>query len=485
MSKAGRRAFLKGLGLGAAALGLPGVLGTRRARADGSMPLRVVFFYDTVGWKRGMWEPGGAEGAPEPTEHAWELSPLLAPLAPWKSRMIALDGMDMMSDKRDPTGGANAHQAGMTSALTGAFRIDGNTGGGISINQAIAQHINRPAQQTRLTSLEVAIRHWGNVNHGATYSAPGEPVPYLVQPPDVYERLFPAELRSGEGARRSARRAAVFDLIRGDGDALVRDLPREAREKIAQHMDTRAALEARLGLGAGRDELIPAPEITAPWGEVDWRYQPGSEMQARIWSTMADLNIGMTAAALHADVTRVATIHVNHAANDLWGYRNGLHGSSDWHDFVHKTSGDNPNVTAPDAQALLRGMHAQSIAALVRLLEELESRVEPDGSALLDHTVVVMCSELAEGSHDLTRLPWHIIGDAHGQWRTGRYLQFPRLIWRGRGEGTYAPRDQWARYNQHGRPHNDLFISLLHAFGAEVETFGEPSVCTGPIAELA
>ncbi|MCA9614594.1 MAG: DUF1552 domain-containing protein [Polyangiales bacterium] len=483
--KLARRRFLQALGLGAAALGLPAGLTRRRARAAGEMPLRIVFYYDSVGFRRGLWEPRGVGGAPEPTETAWELGPLLAPLERWKSKMLALEGLDMMSHKMDPTGAGNAHKAGQTSALTAAFRLDADTGGGPSIDQAIARHIHRAGQVTRLTSLEVAIREWGDLSHAGNYRASGEPVPFLVTPPEVYDRVFPAELRTGDAARQAARRSAIFDLIRSDGAALVRDLPAEGRLKVEQHMDTRAALEARLALGAGRDGNVPDPSIVAPWGDVTWRYQPGAEMQARIWATMADLNLEMTAAALHADVTRVATVNVSHAANDLWGYTNGVYDSSDWHDFVHKTSGATPNVTDPAAQALLQGMHAQSIESLARFLEMLESRLEPDGTTLLDNTIVVLCSELSEGSHDLTRLPWHVIGDAQGQWRTGRYLQFPRLIWRGRGEGTYAPRSEWQQYNQHGRAHNDLFVSLLNAFGAETDTFGEASVCTGPIAEFA
>ena len=35
-----------------------------------------------------------------------------------------------------------------------------------------------------------------------------------------------------------------------------------------------------------------------------------------------------------------------------------------------------------------------------------------------------------------------------------------------------------------GRAHNDLYVSLLRAFGADVDTFGLAEVCTGPMPEL-
>ena len=40
------------------------------------------------------------------------------------------------------------------------------------------------------------------------------------------------------------------------------------------------------------------------------------------------------------------------------------------------------------------------------------------------------------------------------------------------------------RIDAQGRAHNDLYVSLLRAFGADVDTFGLAEVCTGPMPEL-
>jgi hypothetical protein len=477
-----RRRFLQRVGLGAAALGLPvfDPLRPRGARADGQPPLRIVFFYDTNGLLNGHWEPSGIGGNP-PAETAWELGPLHRPLAPWKDRIIAFRGLDMVTDKRDPQSGANAHISGKTHALTAAFRRDDRTSSGESINHFIARELNSPMPVTRLPSLEVAVRQWGSANDAGTYGPGGDPIPFLVKPPEVFDRAFPPELRATDGGRAAARRSAIFDLIRSEGDRLAASLPGAAREKVEQHLDTRADLERRLGLGAGRAAAIPGPEILAPWDDVDWSYQPGREMQGEIWDTMADLNTEMVAAALHADVTRVATIHVSHAADELWGYRKGDYGSDNWHDFVHKVSGDRPEVTARTAVEMLNGMHLRTMEKLAAFLDSLAARTEPDGSSLLDHTLVVFCSELANGSHDLSRLPWLTIGDAHGYFRTGRLLTFER---RNTRTGEVVAMEDWSRWQQEGRPHNDFFASLANAMGIEVERFGEESVATGPIAEM-
>lgn len=483
-----RRDFLKTIGLSAAALGLRQGFGASGARAQYDIPLRIVFYYDTVGILRGSGYPRSPMGAPWPTETEWELPELLAPLSPWKDRTTMLAGLDMLSDRADPTGAANAHIAGQTHALTAAFRRDADVAGGVSINQFIAHHLNDPEPVTRLPSVEAAVRIWGDVNDGGTYDMTGAPVPFLIEPPDLYARLFPDELRlSGAEAMRAARRrAAIGDFVRGESDRLIARLSGDQRLKIEQHRDAHADLQRRLGLGGDRLGNVPAPSITDDWGAVNWGYDVSESDKADIWTTMGRLNTQMVASALHADITRVATLHVSHPANDLWGYTNGDYGSDDWHDLVHKLSGDDPDITDPMAVNLIKQMHLRSTELLASFLTELENRTEPDGSSLLDHTLVVFCSELADGSHDLGRLPWAYIGDAHGYLRTNRAITFDRVIdnMAHRQYGELVGPDEWARYNQAGKPHNDFFVTLANAMGIETDVFGEPSVCTGAISEL-
>jgi hypothetical protein len=70
-------------------------------------------------------------------------------------------------------------------------------------------------------------------------------------------------------------------------------------------------------------------------------------------------------------------------------------------------------------------------------------------------------------------LPWFVVGSANGYFSTGRYLQFPRTM------PSYVD----PGYDS-GRPHNDLFVSIANAMGMDIDTFGNPDVCTGPIDEM-
>ncbi len=104
------------------------------------------------------------------------------------------------------------------------------------------------------------------------------------------------------------------------------------------------------------------------------------------------------------------------------------------------------------------------------LLDELSRLTETDGRPLLDHTLVVLYSHIAEGSHDLTRLPWVVLGDAHGALKTGQYIRFPitsiddgRILTNWDGSRIYSAR---------GRAHNDLFTTVARAMGLSITGFG-------------
>ena len=133
-------------------------------------------------------------------------------------------------------------------------------------------------------------------------------------------------------------------------------------------------------------------------------------------------------------------------------------------------------------------MEKDTYDMLAQFLGELDSLPETDGGTMLDHTLIVVHSHIAEGSHDVTRLPWLVIGDAQGALKTGQYIRFPithkddpNQI----GQLDY-PQDSSSRiYNYRGRPHNDLIVTLAQAMGVSVSTFGKSlPESKGAIAEM-
>ncbi len=93
---------------------------------------------------------------------------------------------------------------------------------------------------------------------------------------------------------------------------------------------------------------------------------------------------------------------------------------------------------------------------LAFLLTELDAIADVDGGRLLDNTLVVHVKEL---------------GRRHGTDPMTYVLA---------GGPTVLTGDRCLSFQ--GRPHNDLLLTLCHAMGVDDETFGDPSITTGPLA---
>jgi hypothetical protein len=111
---------------------------------------------------------------------------------------------------------------------------------------------------------------------------------------------------------------------------------------------------------------------------------------------------------------------------------------------------------------------------LAQFLDRLAAIPEGDGT-LLDNTVVACTSVIGEAwYHGERNVPVVLAGGAGGYLNPGRYLRF----------GNF-PADGIKNREPHGgRTMNDLLISLCHAMGHPVSSFGNPAYCTGPIGEL-
>jgi hypothetical protein len=478
-----RRSLLKGLSLGAVAALAPILRNARAFAQSGEIPKRVVFFYADTGnlpsrayqnaREPGHWEPLPVAGRSEPTETQFELNTTMQPLEPFKQDLILFENLDMVQQWLDPTSPGNAHFAGASITLTGAHRFDGRFPGGISIDQLIARELNSPTPLTRLSSIELQCGGVDMVNSEASVIAPGQTVPVLYEPDVLYDRLFPDPADSASAEMAALRRNRVFDFILGHGGGLRDRLSPNDREKVQQHLDTVSDLQARLAL-TGRDLPPPSRAILDPWGEIYRGYTEDDPLRHQLFHMSTDINLDLVAAALHADVTRVATVWVSDPPGYSFDYTGGMHGSTDPHDLQHKVNNDRePQATDPDAHATLARSHTIVQQKFADFLNRLAMRTESDGSRLLDHTLVVYCSQIANGSHELTRLPWVLAGSCQGYFNTGRYIRFPRM-----------PMDSIPDWETAGRPHNDLFVSIANAMGIDITTFGNPEACTGAIEEL-
>ncbi len=507
MPKWSRRDLIKGLGLSAAAVGLPSILSSRARAGDGPCPLRFVIFYEKHGYAprfarprapgQGDWMEGAAA---MPTETEWELPPAWAPLAGYESRMINFEGMDMRSatlPSATADGGGHGHL--QSNALTAAPRIEHNRPGGASIDQHIADGLAANGVVSRVHSINVTVGT-GNPNGSGTYRPDGTEVPSLIQPPIIYDRLFPEELQASaeEQAAAARRRTASANLVQSLSSGLISRLPQQQRLRVEAHMQLHTDLQARLGLRVAG--AIPDRASTlGVWSEpLMWVNDPGLASigldRQRAYELTRDVNIRMVAAALHADITRVAVIGSEWLPDATWDFesgdaetgRTGTFGVLGNHGFHHEVV-DEAALGMMGDDYMIR-YHQRTSDALRHLLDTLAALPEADGSSLLDNTVILHATEMANPAHRWQMVHWQVIGDAQGQFRTGRTMLFDRVQDEGNERERVVTPAEWGSqprgtviYHQHGPTHGQLLASLANAMGVETPTFGDASICPGPL----
>lgn len=495
-----RRDYMKALGLSATAVGLPGILSSiQRARAGDECPLRFVIFYEQHGYAQRFARarrPGQDDfifaGGTPPGEASgdWTFGPAFEPIADYKSRTIQLAGMDMLSARLpNATADFGGHGHHKTNALTSSPRVSHNTPGGPSIDQYIADGLAAQGIVSRVPSAAVAISGRGT-GQTPVYRPDGTPVPCLVQPPTIYDRFFPAELQASgeERAMQAARRTSAANLVESLGTSLTRRLSRDQRSRAEAHMQLHRDLQARLAvstMGAipDRESSLGIWSEALPYINDNSRRDLGVD-ELGMWQLTKDINIGLVAAALHADITRVAVVKSDWAPDASIDFRSGdeermidgTFGRLNLHAFQHEVENE-PNLGAAGDEMMIR-YHQQTTSTLKQLLDTLASLPEDNGTSVLDNTIVLCATEMADPGHRPNLLNWHVIGDAQGQFRTDRSLILER---RARSDNAVAAIDGNYGRNTTGPGHGQLFVTLANAMGVPTETFGEPSICPGPI----
>jgi hypothetical protein len=167
---------------------------------------------------------------------------------------------------------------------------------------------------------------------------------------------------------------------------------------------------------------------------------------------IADLELDLLAMAFACDITRVASFQISTSLNRIrypW-----LDSTGEGHTLSHS----GPSDVAAHGQLVARQTwHAGRLAYFLSRLSDIK---EVDGTTALDNTLVVWGNEIALGNtHSHENIPFLLAG---GGWhfRPGRFIQYQNAS------------------------HNDLLVSVSNAMGVAATSFGEPTLCTGPLTGL-
>ncbi|MDB4980448.1 MAG: uncharacterized protein JWM82_1200 [Myxococcales bacterium] len=448
MKPLARRTFLRGAGGIAVALPfLDAMARPRRARAAG-VAKRFIVFFSANGTIMDKWIPGGGE-----TD--FTLSPILAPLASHRDRLLILRGLANEVSYNTP--GSNAHDLAMGTLMTAtpmklgpsglgrANHIIDGTAGGPSIDQVIARTIG---VGRRFTSLSLGVQSTSTILEPMVtkmaYRASGDP----VIPEDDPARAFLALFGDTEASQMAVlntqkRRGTVLDAVLSDLNSLSGKVGAGDKAKLDAHATSIRELEKQLVTAGSTTMSCRGITPTKPTVSL----QPYACVQdtrpatcVGDFATIGKAQMDVMTLALACDLTRVATLQWSTAESTV------VHSELGIPQEHHRMSHDDVNNAGDLAK--VNTWYATQFSTL---LDKLAAVTDADGQTLLDGSVVFWVNELSHGQvHDRRDLPWVLAGQGNGALRPGRYVQ------------------------NSGDPHNKLFASFLNMFGIAATSFGDP-----------
>jgi hypothetical protein len=429
-----RRNFIKALG-SASALASWGWMRPLIGHAQMLAPKRLIVLSHCHGWPYDAWKirPNGLLETEKWETSLTDLpqdqfSQIFAPLYPHRRRILALDGLSLATAELDMDG--NRHDTGWVHAWTGNFaNFSGSDtkANSASLDQIVAQQIQRA---DRLPSLEISVDDTAENGRPISYASNGARLPIENTPQRVWQRLFGPSVSPDP---LTARRKSVLDFAYQEYSSLAPRLGTEQKTKLDAHFDLLKRLGNRIeGMASLSCVQTPSPVMSQP--SYDDRFDVFSDL---------------VGAAFACDVTRVVSLSLGEMPTADFG-------ADSITDDVHKglAHGIYDSPIKHQAMADYLTVH---MAQLGRLVSKLENIPDTDGRSVMDNTLIVSGSELADGWHGYEHYCPIIIG---GDWhfRTGRYLHWPqetpvRILSR----AGYAP--------MAGKPHQHLLVSVAQAMG--------------------
>jgi hypothetical protein len=393
-----RRTILKGLGTTMALPFLDAMLPPMRAAVRPSN--RFQAFYVPNGMAMEYWTPKG-EGS------AFELSPILEPLAAYKDKLLVFSGIKASWNY--------IHAGASGSFLTGTPRGGRNEIeiiADVSIDQLLGRHF---AQETQLASLEMSMDLPANAgactgNLSCAYldtlswRSPTQPLPMEWNPRAVFEKLFGDSGSTDKNARekRLAQHKSILDSVTRKLAGLRQELGPNDRGKVDEYTDAVRDVERRIQM-AERQSEIELPSLAEPTGAP-----PVFEDHLAL---MMDLQV----LAFQSDLTRVISFMLSKEQSPRPYPQIGV-------PEAHHPLSHHNNI--PELIERVSRINRYHTTLFAQYLGKLKATPDGDGS-LLDHVTILYGAGISNSNaHSGENLPQMLVGGGAGKIKGGRHLKF-------------------------------------------------------------
>jgi hypothetical protein len=404
-----RRTVLRGLG-SAVALPLLDAMVPAFAAAQ-TTPVKAVRRFGVVYHPNGIiydkWLPKG-------TGAAFELSPILSPLEPFRDKLVVVTGL--YSDQAEALGdGGGDHSRASGTYLTGVHvkRSDTVVENGISMDQIAAKAFER---ETQLSSLQLTVDDASlvgacDVGYSCAYSStlswltPTLPLMAENNPRVVFERLFGTSDSTDARVRASRLQQdrSILDSITDRVKVLQRKLGLGDNRKVDDYLTSLRDVERRIQK-AEEQSSKDVGNIERPQGIPD-----GFEPHVAL---LYDLQL----LAFQSDLTRVTTFMYGREQNGRPYPQIGV--PEPHHPLTH-------HQNQPEKMEKCARIQTYHIRLFADYLEKLRSTPDGDGS-LLDHVILLYGGGISHSDrHTHGPLPTLVLGGGAGTIKGGRHLVYP------------------------------------------------------------
>jgi len=393
-----RRTVLRGIGATIALPFLDAMVPSARAAAKPAN--RFLTFYVPNGMAMEYWSPKG-EGT------AFELSPVLEPMAPYRNQMLVLSGMRSSWNY--------IHAGASGSFLTGTPR------GGkseieiiadVSIDQLLARHFS---SETQIGSLELSMDTPANAGactgilscaytHTLSWRNSTQPLPMEYNPRAVFERLFGDTGKTDWAAREARMRQhkSILDSVTQKLTALKKDLGPQDQTKVNEYTDAVRDVERRIQR-AEEQSNIQLPALEQPQG-----VPPVFEDHLAL---MLDLQL----LAFQSDLTRVISFMIGKEQSARPYPQIGV-------PEAHHPLSHHDNV--PELIAHMSKINRYHVELFSKYLAKLRATPDGDGT-LLDHMMILYGSGISNSQrHAGDNLPIMLVGGGAGTLKGGRHIKY-------------------------------------------------------------
>ena len=382
--------------------------------------------------------------APAQVGRDFELSLTLEPLAPFKDDVTIISNTDVRNAEAftlPEIGGDHFRSSAVFLTQSHPKQTEGNdVYSGTSLDQLYAQKFG---QDTPIPSMQLSIENVDQAG-GCTYgysciytdtiswASPKQPLPMVRDPRVVFDQLFGVGATAEERAQNLRTDKSILDWVSTQLTQLRKELGASDKQRLSEYLDNVREIERRIQRVEARNasgEIRQFPE--APIGVPD-----SFEEHVHI---MMDL----IALAFVADTTRVFSFKLGRDASGRSYPESGV--TTGFHNASHH--GEREDRILDFAK-----INKYHVSMVPYLLTKLKDTPDPDGGTLLDNSLVIYGSPMADSNiHNHRRAPLFVAGHAGGKLKGGVHVKA--------ADGT---------------PMANSMLTMLHMLGRDdMEQFGD------------